>query len=211
MLYNGAMLVTQYPIILASQSPARQQLLSSVGLPFTVMASGYDEESQLAAMVGQAIAEQALTLARGKALAVSQQHPNAVVIAADQIGEFEGQPLAKPMSHDNAVALLQQLQGKDHQQHTAVCVYRDAKELWQHVVEATLSMRSLTPADIDAYLLSDQPYHCCGGYRYEGVGKHLFTALQGDADGVVGLPLLPLLNFLHETGLVSFSANSKPQ
>ncbi len=185
-------------IILASVSPLRRELLESAGLRFEVMASPYDEDAHKSDVADLPIPEQALYLAEGKAKAVSERYPDQLVIAADQIGEFDGTPLFKPHNVEAAVNMLWSMQGKTHYQHCAACIYQQGDKCVSYIDSIAMTMRDLTRADIEAYVEIDQPLSCCGSYRYEGIGKYLFAKIDGCYESILGLPLLSVLNFLQD-------------
>lgn len=193
----------QPELILASASSVRQQLLTSVGLAFSVVPSPFDEETAKKNLANLPVPQQAAYLAAQKAAAVSQQHPDKLVLGTDQIGEWEGGVLFKPKTHANALRQLLQLSGRSHQQHTALCVYYREQPIWEYVETAELQMRDVTKQEVEAYLQLDRAYQCCGGYRFEGLGKYLFRSISGSADCILGLPLLPFLNFLQDNGYIS--------
>lgn len=198
-------IVQHAPIILASGSTIRQQMLKAVGLTFSVVPSGVEEDIIKAAMKDAPIAELAAALARAKTLAVSSQHPDAYTIGADQICEHHGAILSKPGSYDRAEAQLATLAGSTHTQHCAVSVARGGELLWQFHDTATLTMRALSPADIHAYVAADAPLSSCGAYKFEGLGRHLFARVEGDHDVVQGLALVPLLAELHALGVIALA------
>lgn len=190
----------QYPIILASESPARHQLLTSVGIEHLVKTPEIDEELHKPQVKHFSIADQAHHLAQLKAESISLVYPDYLVIAADQIGEFNGIPFFKPQTKENNIRLLQQLNGHQHRQHTVTVLYLNGKEYHHIFSMAALTMRALTHDEITAYVEHDQPWGCCGGYRFEGLGKHLFSHINGEADSILGLPLVPLLTYLYAQG-----------
>mgnify|MGYP000042895156 CR=1 FL=1 len=145
----------------------------------------------------------ALALAAAKARAVSTRQPDAYVIGADQICVHKGDILSKPGSYDRAEAQLAALSGSTHQQHSAVVLARGGEIVWQHVATASLTMRALTADEIHAYVAADAPLSSCGSYKFEGLGRHLFSAVTGEQDVIQGLPLVPLLATLHAEGVIT--------
>lgn len=203
-----AQIVQFKDIILASISPLRRELLQSAGLRFEVMASPYDEEEHKSEVADLPIPQQALYLAEGKAKTVSERYPDHLVIAADQIGEFDGRPLFKPHNAQAAVDMLFSMQGKTHYQHCAACIYQQGEKCVGYIDSIAMTMRELSRTDIEAYVDIDQPLSCCGAYRYEGIGKYLFAKVDGCYESILGLPLLSVLNYLqdvHAVRLISAS------
>lgn len=199
-------ITSRFPIILASGSTIRKEMLQNVGIPFTVCPSSVDEEAIRTSISHLPIPLQALELAKAKGFCVAEQHPDSMIIAADQICECDGEILSKPGTHANAVLQISQLQARTHHQHSAVCVIKGQECVIEHVETATLHMRNLTAEEIEHYLQEDKPYSSCGSYRLEGYGKHLFSTIDGHDDTVKGLPLVSLLDQLYLHKLISLSA-----
>jgi septum formation protein len=194
------------PLILASGSTIRQQMLKALGLKFSVVPSGVDEDSLKKELLGKPMADVALALARAKTLFVSAHHADAYTIGADQLCVLGDQVIDKPGSHSKAEAQLALLSGKTHQQHCAVVLARGAEIVWEQVGIANLTMRELSTPEIAAYVAADAPLAACGSYKFEALGRHLFSAVEGDHDVVKGLPLVPLLAQLHARGVISITA-----
>ena len=188
------------PLILASGSSIRQAMLRSVGLTFSVVPSGVDEELLKTRNAHLPIPERALELARAKTLFVAQQYPAHLTIGADQMCEFAGNILSKPLTYDKAEAQLAMLAGNTHFQHSAVALARGSDILFSHTTTASLTMRSLSELEISAYVAADAPLTSCGSYKFEAMGRHLFSSVTGDNDTIQGLPLVPLLAALHTNG-----------
>lgn len=190
------------PIVLASGSTIRQQMLKQVGLTFSVVPSGVDEDSFKSA-AGDSLPRLAIALATAKAQAVSKSHAHAYVIGADQLCIHQDEIISKPGSYANAEAQLARLAGTTHAQHCGVVIVRDGRVVWQHSATALLTMRTLTPAEIRAYVAADAPLSSCGSYKFEGLGRHLFASFEGDQDVIQGLPLVPLLAELHRLDVIA--------
>jgi septum formation protein len=190
------------PLILASQSPARQGLLRAAGIPFEICAAAIDERGIEAPLVasGANAADIALHLSRAKALPVSGEKRSQLVIGADQTLCLEGRLFGKPAGRAAAMAQLEALSGRTHKLYSGCCVARDNTLLFETVGVAQLSCRRLSPAFIDVYLAQAGDLGSAGVYRIEGPGIHLFDAIEGDHATILGLPLLPLLRFLREEG-----------
>jgi len=199
------MLIHHAPIILASGSVIRQQMLKAVGMHFSVEPSGVDEDVLKAAHATLPVGEQALALARAKTLSVSIGHPEAYTIGADQMCELDGHLFDKPGSYSKAEEHLALLAGHTHTQNSGIVLARGDEILWEHHSSASLTMRPLTAAEIRAYVAADAPLASCGAYKFESLGRHLFSHVEGDHDVIKGLPLLPLLVQLHLHGVISLA------
>lgn len=193
-------------LILASTSPSRRTMLSAAGVSFSSEAPGVDEDAVKDSLKGEnttpaAIAE---TLAELKARKVSLRHPDAFVIGADQVLDCDGTLYDKPPNLAAARRQLQNLRGKTHRLTAAVVVARGDARLWHHTQVATLQMRPFTDAFLDGYLARVGEAACCsvGAYQLEGLGAQLFSRIEGDYFTILGLPLLPLLDFLRGHRLV---------
>lgn len=190
-------IVQHVSITLASQSQIRQQMLRDVGLQFSCIPAHIDEDQVKAQQGELSLSKLALKLASAKAKHVSDK-TNMLVIGADQICEIDGHILSKPGSKERAKVQLLQMQGKTHFQHSAVSLYHKQEMIWSWVETARLTMRPLDETTIDRYIALDMPLDSCGSYKLEMNGKHLFSKIEGDDATIQGLPIIPLLAFLHE-------------
>lgn len=195
-----------HPLILASASPIRASLLEAAKLLVEVDSASVDEEAikQAALQDGFSHDELVVVLAELKAEAVSRRRQG-YVLGCDQILVCEGSLFSKPQSLDEAKSHLKALQGRAHMLKTACVLFHDQKRIWHHLSTATLTMRTLSDADIDAYITSF-PEACLstpGAYQIEAGGAHLFADMAGVSYDILGLPLLPLLSFLREHGLAA--------
>ncbi len=192
------------PLVLASRSPARQALLGAAGIPFEICAAAIDERGIEAPLVmsGANAADIALHLSRAKALKVSAEKPDRLVVGADQTLCLEGRLFGKPAGGAAAKVQLEALSGRTHELYSGCCVARENTRLFETVGVARLSCRRLSPAFIKAYMtkVGDAVLGSAGAYRIEGAGIHLFDAIEGDHATILGLPLLALLKFLREEG-----------
>lgn len=193
-------------LILASASSVRQRLLEAAGVTADVIPANVDEDEIKAAYIneGAKAAEAALALAEMKAIRIARRHAGALVIGADQILECEGTWFDKPRTMDEARANLIALRGRTHRLATAACVVRDGRRVWHHITEPALAMRDFSDGFLDAYLerCGDDLLSSVGAYRLEGPGAQLFAHIRGDFFTILGLPLLELLGFLREHGVV---------
>jgi septum formation protein len=193
-------------LILASTSQSRRTMLTAAGVSFSSEAPGVDEDAVKDSLKGEnappsAIAE---TLAELKARKVSLRHPDAFVIGADQVLDCGGILYDKPPDVAAARRQLQALRGRAHRLTASVVVARGDARLWHRTEVATLHMRPFTDAFLDNYLARAGAVVCrsVGAYQLEGLGAQLFTRIEGDYFTVLGLPLLPLLDFLRGHKLV---------
>ena len=188
------------PLILASASSTRQEMLRRAGVPLEIEPAYVDEDEVKAALRAESASAQqaAETLAELKAAKVSAKHGAALVIGADQILECEGRWFDKPLDQVAAASHLRALSGKRHTLLTGVCLMRGGTRLW-HRNEATyLTMRLLSEDFIATYLAAagDEVLSTVGAYRLEGLGAQLFARIEGDFFSILGLPLLPVLEIL---------------
>ena len=196
----------QTAVVLASASPSRRALLENAGLAVRAEAARIDEGEVKASLraEGADAAQVAETLAELKAQRVARRHGGALVIGADQMLECEGAWFDKPATLSEAAEHLAALAGRSHTLVCCACVVRDGVRLWHHVDRARLTMRPLDPAFIANYLaqVGEAALASVGAYQLEGRGAQLFSKIEGDYFTILGLPLLPLLDFLRQHGVV---------
>jgi septum formation protein len=176
-------------LILGSSSQIRQQLLQEEGVNFTAITSPFDEDVAKNSLAYLPHHQRALTLANGKAKAISETHPYDYVIGADQICADEHRVYDKPLTVAQAIKHLQYLQGGVHYQHSAACLFFAGKKIWEYCEIVTLIMRPLSEAEIAAYVVQDQPLQACGAYCYEKGGAQLFVSIDGSKSAIKGLPM----------------------
>jgi septum formation protein len=195
----------QYPLILASQSRARQILLANAGISFDAVPADIDERSVQKNSGLSNPSEIAGLLAREKARFVSSNNPARYVVGADQTLALGNRLFSKPAGRAQAADQLRLLAGQTHELHSAVAVARDGEIVFSDVSVARMTMRRLGDNEIEAYL--DQAGQAVttsvGAYQLEGLGAHLFERIEGDHFTILGLPLLPLLAFLRGEGLLN--------
>ncbi len=196
------------PIVLASQSAARLSLLRAAGIAFTAEAAAVNERALEAPLLAKGVdpRDLAVALAEAKALDVASRHPEALVIGGDQTLDLDGTRFTKPGSLAEARAQLLKLAGRSHQLHSAVAIARGGSIAWRHVASATMTVRRLDSAAVDAYLaaVGDKVMGSVGAYQLEGPGVRLFERIDGDFFVILGLPLLPLLAYLREAGAIAW-------
>jgi septum formation protein len=193
------------PLILASQSKARQTLLANARLEFESDPAAIDERAIAQSSGLAAPGEIASLLAGEKARAVSSRRHGHHVIGADQTLALGTRIFNKPEGRAQAGDQLRALSGRCHELHSAIAVVRDRKLLFEHVSIARMTMRQLSDTQIDTYLAEAGPAvtSSVGAYQLEGLGVHLFERIEGDHFTILGLPLLPLLAFLRGEHLLS--------
>ena len=184
-------------LILASQSRARQMLLTNAGIAFEAVPADIDERAVQQASGLTAPSDIAALLAREKALWVSSRQVSKYVIGADQTLALGDRLFSKPAGRAQAAEQLRALAGRAHELHSAIAVARDGKILFAEIAIARMTMRALDEAGIDAYLdaAGEAVTSSVGAYQLEGLGVHLFERIEGDHFTILGLPLLPLLAF----------------
>jgi septum formation protein len=191
-------------IILASRSASRAAILAGAGVPFETVGSGVDEEPLKAEWIAQGAAARVIArrLAAAKAQTVSQGFPDSLVIGADQTLEFDGALYDKVTDLGEARERLRLLRGRAHELHSALVVARDGKVVWRFCESPKLTMRDFTDAWLDGYLArgGDALLGSVGCYLFEAEGAQLIERIWGDYFAVLGLPLLPLLDFLRRDG-----------
>jgi septum formation protein len=192
----------QPPLILASTSPFRRELLERLGLVFTVESPDVDE----AHLQGEPPTERALRLAAAKAEAVALRHPAAVVIGSDQVAAAGGVILDKPGTVERAQQQLRHLSGSQARFHTACAVrWHNTGYSVNHLETVTVAVRDLTAAEIENYVAREQPLNCAGSFKSEGLGIALFSRIESeDPTALVGLPLIWLSGALRQAGFALF-------
>ena len=194
-------------LILASASPIRLHLLQNAGLTLTAQPARIDEAALRASLTAEAATPRDIAdaLAEAKARKLAQRHPTALILGCDQVLAFQTQILSKPASLTDARHQLQTLRGQTHQLHSALVLYHDARPVWRHIGTASLTMRPFTDAFLDAYLSRTWPQiaQSVGAYQIESEGIRLISAIEGDYFTILGLPLLPLLNYLTLRGFIA--------
>jgi septum formation protein len=193
------------PLILASQSRARQALLANAGIDFKVVPADIDERAVQQSSGLASPGDIAALLAREKAGAVSRQHSSQFVVGADQTLALGTRLFSKPAGRAQAAEQLRALAGNRHELQSAVAVARDGKILFEATSSAGMTMRQLTEAEIEAYLneAGEAVTSSVGAYQLEGLGVHLFERIEGDHFTILGLPLLQLLAFLRSERLLA--------
>lgn len=186
-------------LVLASTSIYRSELLKRLGIPFETAAPDVDETP----LPDESARDTSQRLAQEKARAVAENYSHALIIGSDQVALLDGQQIGKPLTHDNAVRQLQTMRGKTTCFYTALALLNTRTGNLQHAVaENFVTLRDLSDAEIEGYLQKEQPYHCAGSAKSEGLGIALMTSMTGDdPNALIGLPLILLINMLREEGV----------
>ena len=181
-------------LVLASTSIYRSELLKRLQLPFETAAPDVDETP----LPNESARATSLRLAEAKARAVAAHYPNALIIGSDQVALLDGQQLGKPLTHDNAVKQLQMMRGKTTCFYTALTLLNSKTgNIQTEVAENFVTLHNLNDAEIESYLLKEQPYHCAGSAKSEGLGIALMSKMTGDdPNALIGLPLILLIGML---------------
>jgi septum formation protein len=192
-------------LILASGSAIRAQILSEAGLTYEVISKPVDEAAIKQAMLGEGsrLRDIADALAEAKAMRVSRTEPG-FVIGADQIMVMDDTLFDKPPSIEAARQRLKEMRGKTHKLMGAVVVCENGQAVWRHLSVTKLTVRDFSDAFLDQYIEmeGESLTRSVGAYRFEGPGAHLFSHVEGDFFSILGLPLLPLLDYLRTRGVV---------
>ncbi|MGG7054246.1 Maf family nucleotide pyrophosphatase [Nitrosomonas sp. ANs5] len=188
------------PLILGSSSVYRRALLERLQIPFKTANPAIDES----ALPDETPAATALRLAQNKARAVAEIFPDALIITADQVAVLEGIQLGKPLNHANATRQLRLMRGKEVIFHTALCLLNSRSDhLQSRIVPCSVKFREMTDLQIAGYLAKEQPYHCAGSAKTEGLGIVLIERIMGDdPNALIGLPLIALTEMLMLEGVV---------
>lgn len=191
-------------LVLASGSASRRAILEKAGVSFSIDPADIDEAAFKRGFAGSPGAL-ALALAEAKALAVSRRQPGAYALGADQVLEFEGAAYDKARDVAEARARLEMFAGRTHWLKGGLAIARDGEVIWRHESACRMEMRPLSNAFLDRYMAEagDILTKGVGAYAYEGLGAQLFSEVEGDFFAVLGLPLLPLLAFLREEGVIA--------
>ncbi len=191
-------------LILASASSIRAEMLRNAGVAFKVIQARTDEDSVKTAMINEGASPRDIAdaLAELKARRVASMHPEARVIGADQVLEFQGKILSKPTSMTQARAHLVALRGQKHSLISAAVMYHNNRAEWRHVAKTDLWMREFSDAYLDQYLtrLGQEALSCVGSYKLEAEGVRLFSRIEGDYFCVLGMPLVQILGHLTNIG-----------
>jgi len=189
-------------LVLASTSIYRYELLKRLQLPFETAAPNVDETP----FPNESARATSVRLSQEKARIVAADYSDALIIGSDQVALLEDQQLGKPLTHDNAVKQLRAMRGKTTHFYTALTLLNSrTNKIQTEVAENYVTFRNLSDAEIENYLLKEQPYHCAGSAKSEGLGIALISQMSGgDPNALIGLPLILLINMLHRENVRLF-------
>ena len=194
-------------LVLASGSSIRRQLLENAGVPVDVSVARIDEDTIKDSLLaeGASAREVADALAEGKARRVALRQPDDYVLGCDQVLSFKGKLISKCATAEEARSLLSELRGERHMLLSAAVIFREGRPVWRHIGEVRLTMADFSDAYLDDYLSRNWPdvQDAIGCYKLESEGARLFSRIDGDYFNVLGLPLLPLLAYLSQRGVIA--------
>lgn len=194
------------PLVLASGSTIRAQLLRNAGVDFDIVVPRVDEETMKMALLAEQAPPRDIAdaLAEMKARKVADKRPDAMVIGCDQVLSFDNQLMSKPKDKADALTQLQDMRGQRHMLLSAAVIYHEGAPVWRHVGQVRLRMRDVSDAYLDGYIDRnwDDIQHSVGAYQLEAEGVRLFHSIEGDYFNVLGMPLLELLAFLTLRGVI---------
>jgi septum formation protein len=195
-------------LVLASQSASRRAMLDAAGVPHEAVAAQVDEDSAKESLIAGGISARDLSdaLAELKAMKVSRMLPGALVLGGDSVVALDdGTLLDKPVSRDDAAEHLRMMSGRHHDLYSAAVIAEGGRAVWRHVDRARMHVRTLSEDFIQAYLDREWPAigGCVGCYRMEGPGVQLFSRTEGSHFTILGMPMLPLLDYLRVRGVLT--------
>lgn len=191
------------PIILASGSESRKVMLEDAGISFKVITSDVDEDIIKKQISQLSFENQVIKLASSKALKVSKNSPQSIVIGGDQMCILNNIIFDKPGSTERAIDNLKKLSGTTHYQYSGVCIYKDGNPLWEYAEVVEMNMHDLSDEEIINYVKIENPIHAAGAYKFESLGCNLFSSVNGSSYTIRGMPLIPLLNALRDLDIIN--------
>ena len=187
-------------IVLASKSKVRKQILDKNNINSEVSASNVDEDAVKTSLSQKGANPEVISknLAELKANKISQKRPNEIVLGADSVIDLNGEIISKPQNREEAFNILKKLNGKKHYLISSVCISRDGMMIWNYTDKAVLTMKNMKDEDLENYLkqIKDKDLYAYNVYQIEGLGKTLFSNIEGDKDTIMGLPIKKIKEYL---------------
>ncbi len=187
-------------IVLASKSKVRKQILDKNNIISEVSASNVDEDAVKKNLLQNGANPEIISknLAELKANKISQKRPNEIVLGADSVIDLNGEIISKPQNREEAFNILKKLNGKKHYLISSVCISRDGMMIWNYTDKAVLTMKNMKDEDLENYLkqIKDKDLYAYNVYQIEGLGKTLFSNIEGDEDTIMGLPIKKIKEYL---------------
>ncbi len=187
-------------IILASKSEVRKNILNKNNISCDVVPSHVDEDSVKTSLIKEKASPEIISknLAELKANKVSQKYPERIVLGADSVIDLNGELISKPNSREEAIKILEKLNGKKHKLISSVCISKNGTMIWNSTDDSVLTMKKLNSDEIKSYLknIRDKELYAYGVYQIEAGGKFLFTNIEGDEDTIMGLPIKQIKEYL---------------
>ena len=187
-------------IILASKSKVRKKILDKNNINSEVCASNVDEDAVKKSLLQNGANPEIISknLAELKANKISQKKPNDIVLGADSVIDLNGEIISKPQNRDEAFDILKKLNGKKHNLISSVCISKDGMMIWNYTDKAVLTMKNMKEKDLENYLkqIKDKDLYAYNVYQIEGLGKTLFSNIEGDEDTIMGLPIKKIKEYL---------------
>ena len=187
-------------IILASKSKVRKEILDKNNIESDVMPSNVDEDIVKESLIKEKATPEIISknLAELKANKVSMKKTDQIVLGADSVIDLDGELISKPETREEAMKILKKLNGKSHFLISSVCVSKNGSMIWNHTDKAKLSMKNLSDDELKNYLskIPDETLYAYNVYQIEGIGRNLFTSIEGDEDTIMGLPVKKIKEYL---------------
>ena len=187
-------------IILASKSKVRKEILDKNNIKSVVMPSNVDEDIVKESLIKEKATPEIISknLAELKANKVSMKKTDEIVLGADSVIDLNGELISKPETREQAMKILKKLNGKSHFLISSVCVSKNGSMIWNHTDKAKLSMKNLSDDELKNYLskIPDETLYAYNVYQIEGIGRNLFSNIEGDEDTIMGLPVKKIKEYI---------------